>query len=57
MKSDNGAGNPNPKAPPELSEFAFMIGKWRCDVRRCLFAGVGVCASSRLLRTQYPRRC
>ena len=26
-------GNPNPKAPPELSQFAFIIGKWRCDVR------------------------
>ena len=24
---------------------------------RCLFARVDVCASSRLLRTQYPRRC
>ena len=26
-------GKPNPKAPPELSQFAFIIGKWRCDVR------------------------
>lgn len=26
-------GNPNPKAPLELSQFAFIIGKWRCDVR------------------------
>ena len=25
--------NPNPKAPPELSQFAFIIGEWRCDVR------------------------
>jgi hypothetical protein len=24
---------------------------------RCLFARIGVCSSSRLLRTQYPRRC
>jgi len=24
-------GKPNPKAPPELSRFAFLIGKWRCD--------------------------
>jgi hypothetical protein len=33
MKRDNEYGNPNPKAPPELSQFAFIIGKWRCDVR------------------------
>ena len=26
-------GTPNPKAPRELSQFAFIIGKWRCDVR------------------------
>ncbi len=26
-------GNPNHKAPPELSQFAFIIGKWRCDVK------------------------
>lgn len=26
-------GHPNPKAPAELSQFAFIIGKWRCDVR------------------------
>lgn len=26
-------GNPNPNAPPELSQFAFIIGEWRCDVR------------------------
>ena len=26
-------GKPNPKAPPELSQFAFLIGEWRCDVR------------------------
>ena len=26
-------GRPNPKAPPELSQFAFIIGEWRCDVR------------------------
>jgi hypothetical protein len=24
-------GKPNPKAPPELSQFAFLIGKWRCE--------------------------
>ena len=33
MKRDNEYGNPNPKAPPELSQFAFIIRKWRCDVR------------------------
>lgn len=26
-------GTPNPSAPPELSQFAFIIGEWRCDVR------------------------
>jgi hypothetical protein len=26
-------GRPNPKAPAELSRFAFLIGKWRCEVR------------------------
>jgi hypothetical protein len=25
-------GKPNPKAPPELSQFAFLIGSWRCEV-------------------------
>ncbi len=24
-------GKPNPNAPQELSQFAFLIGKWRCD--------------------------
>jgi hypothetical protein len=33
LKRDNEYGNPNPKAPPELSQFAFIIGEWRCDVR------------------------
>src|SRR6202140_3392349 len=28
-----GYGSSNPKAPPELSQFAFIIGKWRCDAR------------------------
>lgn len=23
----------NPKAPPELSQFAFIIGEWQCDAR------------------------
>ena len=26
-------GTRNPKAPPELSRFAFLIGRWRCDAR------------------------
>ncbi len=25
-------GRPNPKAPEELSQLAFLIGTWRCDV-------------------------
>lgn len=33
MNRDQEYGNPNPKAPPELSQFAFIVGKWRCDVR------------------------
>ncbi|HEV8431544.1 MAG TPA: hypothetical protein VGQ41_26835 [Pyrinomonadaceae bacterium] len=33
MNHDKEYGNPNPKAPSELSQFAFIIGKWRCDVR------------------------
>ena len=33
MNHDKDYGTPNPKAPPELSQFAFIIGKWRCDVR------------------------
>ena len=33
LNRDKEYGNPNPKAPPELSQFAFIIGKWRCDVR------------------------
>ena len=32
MNRDKEYGNPNPKAPPELSQFAFIIGKWRCDI-------------------------
>lgn len=26
-------GRPNPSAPPELSQFAFLVGKWRCDAK------------------------
>jgi len=30
---DKEYGTPNPKAAPELSQFAFIIGEWRCDAR------------------------
>jgi hypothetical protein len=33
MNHDKEYGNPNPKAPAELSQFAFIIGKWRCEAR------------------------
>ena len=33
MSRETEYGNPNPNAPPELSQFAFIIGEWRCDVR------------------------
>jgi len=33
MNRDEEYGKLNPKAPPELSQFAFIIGKWRCDAR------------------------
>lgn len=26
-------GKPNPNAPPELSRWAFLIGKWRCEAK------------------------
>lgn len=26
-------GQPNPNAPPELSRFSFLIGKWRCEAK------------------------
>jgi hypothetical protein len=32
-RSEEEYGRPNPGAPPELSRFAFLIGKWRCDAR------------------------
>jgi hypothetical protein len=31
----------NPNAPPELSRFAFLVGKWRCDA--ALKQGDGTC--------------
>lgn len=33
MSSETEFGKPNPSAPPELAEFAFIIGEWNCDVR------------------------
>jgi len=33
MNQDREYGVPNPKAPPELSQFAFIIGKWSCDLK------------------------
>jgi hypothetical protein len=33
MNRDQEYGIPNPKAPPELSQFAFIIGSWCCDAR------------------------
>jgi hypothetical protein len=32
-------GKPNPEAPPELSRFAFLIGRWRCEARVRLESG------------------
>jgi hypothetical protein len=26
-------GEPNPNAPAELSRFAFLVGRWRCDAK------------------------
>ena len=26
-------GAPNPNAPPELAQFAFLIGRWQCESR------------------------
>jgi hypothetical protein len=33
MNCEKEFGSPNPKAPPELSQFAFIIGTWLCDVK------------------------
>jgi hypothetical protein len=33
MTHDAAYGTQNPDAPPELSQFAFLIGEWQCDVR------------------------
>ena len=32
-RNENEYGKPNPKAPPELSQFAFLIGKWRGEAK------------------------
>lgn len=32
-RSEQEYGKLNPSAPPELSRFAFLIGKWRCDAK------------------------
>lgn len=32
-RSEQEYGKPNPNAPPELSRFAFLVGKWRCEVK------------------------
>ncbi len=32
-RSEQKYGKLNPSAPPELSRFAFLIGKWRCDAK------------------------
>ena len=31
--NDRDLGRPNPKAPPELARFAFLVGRWRCEAR------------------------
>lgn len=33
MNRDEEYGSPNPQSPPELSQFAFIIGEWLCDAR------------------------
>jgi hypothetical protein len=32
-QGDQKYGKPNPNAPPALSRFAFLIGRWRCEAR------------------------
>jgi hypothetical protein len=32
-RGDQKFGKPNPIAPPALSQFAFLIGRWRCEAR------------------------
>jgi hypothetical protein len=33
MNRDKEYGKANPEAPPEFAQFAFIIGKWRCDAK------------------------
>ena len=33
MTRETEFGRPNPNAPPEISQFSFLIGEWRCDVK------------------------
>jgi len=33
MNRETDYGSPNPQAPPEFSQFAFIIGTWHCDVK------------------------
>ncbi len=32
-QNEKGYGTHNPKAAPELSRFAFLIGKWNCEAK------------------------
>ena len=36
---DKNFGKPNPNAPAALSQFAFLIGRWRCDATITLASG------------------
>jgi hypothetical protein len=36
---DNYFGKTNPNAPPALSQFAFLIGRWRCKATITLANG------------------
>ncbi len=38
-RADPGFGEPHPEAPPELSQFAFLAGRWRCEARVRLDGG------------------
>jgi hypothetical protein len=52
---DQEFGAPNPKAPPELSQFAFLIGKWRCDAKSNQKTRMADLQSV-MARPLYPRR-
>src|SRR6201995_3823830 len=38
-ETDQNFGKPNPNAPAALSQFAFLIGRWRCDATITLANG------------------